>query len=104
MCKYEVLARNENGFVTRCRHCGCFNVAFGNLSLSQYEGELRSFCQLVQRYKRTWRKRTASNVKEIRIDTPMPNFQLLFCYQELLELNDLLTRAVLILDAQAAKN
>lgn len=100
MCKYEVIIKNDLGYVVRCTHCKCVNVAFGNIALHQYDWELRALEQLTWRHLLAWKQKYVPNVKEIRIDTPMHNFQLLFAYEELQQFHDMLLKATLILNAK----
>lgn len=104
MCEYEVIIKNGFGYVVRCKHCQCLNIAFGNIALHQYEWELQALEQLTRRYLLAWKQKYTPNVKEIRIDTPMHNFQLLFAYEELQAFQDMLMKAAMILNAKGFIN
>ncbi len=104
MCEYEVIVKYGNGFVVRCQHCGALNIAFGNIALSQHEDEFRSLHDLIRHEFYTHRCNHRHRVREIRINTPLPCFQLLFSFEELHDLHQMLTKAILILDSKKLVN
>ena len=96
----EVLHSSTHGFFVYCKDCGHFQLGFGTFRLTQTRDEMDSFARLINRYAFYHRHRATQKQRDIYIDTPFPGFGLMLAPVEVEKLNDLLQKALLILDAR----
>lgn len=95
MCNFKTLHFNEHGYVVQCEDCSRFQLAFGNIAVSQTGDEFREFTRLVAH---KYGDKTYSGClhrKDIYLETAARNLMLVFTPTELKNLNDLLQQAEL---------
>ncbi len=100
----EVLYHDKKGYVVRCTNCQCYQIAFGTIALDQRPNEFSDFTQLIDRTLKQYSAVNSERHKEIYLSTPYPGIRLLFSYNELFELHEMLQKVSLILEAESIVN
>lgn len=101
--RHNVLHQCENGYVIQCDSCKNLHIAFGNISFDQTEGNFMSFIQFIEGYCQHYQNIKPS-CRSIQIPTPYQGFRFLFTVQELEQLNELLQKAKLVMQAEKLVN
>ncbi|RFM26277.1 DUF6686 family protein [Deminuibacter soli] len=87
MCSYQKLYYHENiGYVFRCVHCKCLQLAFGNVLLTFEESMLGDFMQVLDMHEQSYRNMPDEGVRQIRIPLPFEGMALLLSKSELRQL------------------
>ena len=93
MCKNTNLSKTEWGFVVRCKSCGYYHVAFGTTVLKFTEESFIEFTFLTERYLLEYADACNKMSKMISIETDSKNIGLIYSYNELERLCNLLKEA-----------
>lgn len=96
----QILHQDQCGYVVRCRHCGCMQVAFNNLAIDQDKFEFQSLARVVQLYCQDHQHKEGVKIRDIFLDTPFEKLRLVFSYPELYAFHNMLQKVNLILQAE----
>ena len=96
----EVLHLTESGYVARCNHCGILQLAFGNVIIDQNPDDFKAFTRLVRQYRKQYAETKNPKLKEIWLRTPYCGFRMIFSYEEIVQLDEIIQQAQLIITAE----
>lgn len=97
---YQLLHLNQQGYVIKCLCCDHFQLAFGSTMLIFTRQELFDFWQKTIIEIRLVKSCENPDMKQFQFQTPTPKVILVFTYNELTCLNDILEQACLSLEVQ----
>lgn len=100
MCDYNVLVKNNKGYVVKCEKCGSFCVAFGNIVMQLNDEDFEDIRNLIDRYCERYQNRKNHQCRDIWIHSKMENLRFVFSYKELTEFQNLLHTAQLLLEVE----
>lgn len=100
MCTTRILASSKKGFINQCTECGSYKIAFGTALMNLREDEYQYFCDQVNDEVQHINLTVTSAVKNILIELQSkPEFSLVLNTLELLQLNELVQQANILLSA-----
>ncbi|MEM6769597.1 MAG: DUF6686 family protein [Bacteroidota bacterium] len=97
---WEVLHSSKFGFLVYCKCCQHFQLGFGTFKLTHNLRQLESFSDLINRHAHSHHHRLSCKRRDIFIESPHPGFGLLLAPAEVVKLNDILQKALLIFKAR----
>lgn len=104
MCKRNILVQEKFGVVSSCDSCGIIDLTFGNFSLQLTEDDYRLYFDFINSYCRSYANCKRKNCRNIKINTLLDNLQLIVCFKELQQLQEIMSTSLLILDAESLIN
>lgn len=93
MCSYNSLVNNESGYVIECKKCNKIHIGFGTTMLTYSMDGFAEFVTMLRKelkYGKTIGNKTS---KEFKIPTDLRTIVLIYSYNELVELNELISSA-----------
>jgi len=100
MCTTRILARSKAGFINQCTECENIHLAFGTALLSLRTEEYVEISSQIYYDVQHINDRINPNSKSIQIAHPMrPEFSLVLSKHELVQLNELVQEANILLSA-----
>ncbi|MEM1123461.1 MAG: DUF6686 family protein [Bacteroidota bacterium] len=100
MCQPSTLVQEKYGIINRCDSCGIMDMTFGNFSLQMSEEDFCMFLAFINSLCKKYVNRGKNLCRDIKITTKVDNLQLVVCYKELRQLQEMMAEAVLILEAE----
>lgn len=96
----QVLHQDQYGYVVRCVHCRCIQIAFNNIAIDQDLSEFHSMVQVIDTYYREHCHGAGQecHLRNIFVDTPFEKFRLIFSFTELHKLHNMLQKVRLMLE------
>ncbi|GAB4023391.1 DUF6686 family protein [Spirosoma koreense] len=99
----KTLTQRETGYVGYCSGCQSYNVAYKNSLFILSETEFTSY-QAVMTNRTAMRPFFTSHGKEWLMQTPMPNYFLMFSDEELDEIVQMMNEALLLMEVDQLLN
>ena len=94
MCRHNILAHHEQGYVVFCKGCGRYQLAFGTSLTTLEPADYDRFCEQVAGLEKCNRqKQGAENCKKIYLDVYCTHAMMVLSIKELKSLNALLDEA-----------
>jgi hypothetical protein len=101
MCTTTTLSQTHNGYVMICNHCNNLQVGFGTTLMSLKTKQFYTFCQQVIAQHQHYKDAMHPDRKAILLDTFSKKFALVLSPNELQNLYELLTEALLMLQVNS---
>ncbi len=94
MCRHNILAHNEQGYVVSCKGCGRYQLAFGTSLTTLEPADYERFCEQVAGLAKCKpHKKGTENSKKIYLDLYCNQAMMVLNAKELKSLNALLDEA-----------
>lgn len=100
MCKRSTLVQEKYGVISHCDNCKIIDLTFGNFSMQMSEEDFLMLLDFINNQYQRYANRASNFCRDIKINTRIDNLQLLVCYQELGQLQEMMSEAVLILEVE----
>jgi hypothetical protein len=100
MCKFKVLEHSEHGFVALCKGCNILQIVCGNVAIIVNEPTFNAFVKMINQFANEKQFVTDRELRNIYLESPCRNMHLVFSANELDMLNQLLSQASLLIQAQ----
>lgn len=92
MCSFQMIYREENGYLARCKHCRHFHLGYGSNIFAFTFDQLKSFISTIDEYYEAYRNYDNLDSKVVQIPTVARSIMLLYSLNELRTLNFFLHR------------
>ncbi len=93
MCQFKSILNTEDGYIVRCNHCKYFNIGFGTNVLSMTFDQFFDFSQTIDEYYEIHKYTDCPHRKIIQIPTIVRSIILLYSFNELAKLKEMLGTA-----------
>lgn len=93
MCEFQSLYFNDDGYVVRCKQCGCYQLAFGSTMLTLTKKGFETFCKMVKHKCNERDFLFSEHSKCVVIPTPSNGVYMLLTKNEVNQLNEILEEA-----------
>lgn len=100
MCSINTLVQEQYGYIATCEHCQVFYLTFGNFSMQLQEDDFRIYMDFIQNFCKIYARKRDLFRRSITINTMIDNLQLVLCYQELMQLKEMMFEAMLVYEAE----
>jgi len=97
MCSYKLLVHKKSGYITQCKGCTNYQVAFGTTVFNLSDADFKPFCDRISVLKLITVPNGFPNQKRIRIELPCCNSTMMVLnYKELKQLYELTEEAMIM--------
>ncbi len=100
MCSINTLVQEQYGYIAACEHCQIFYLTFGNFSMQLQEDDFRIYVDFINNFCKTHARKRDLYCRNIKINTLIDNLQLMLCYQELMQLKEMMYEAMLVYETE----
>ncbi len=90
MCNFDILQKDQHGFVVKCKSCNKIRWCFGNLVVNCDENEFQQLVTAVETETRKHIKSDTDTGRNIFLEHPAGSFNLVFNSREIRNFNRLL--------------